>query len=254
MMEPITPILLASDAKRLLLTRNIQTFKIMVDYYRAALKNKFTGRIDVAGHKLFYHDLKRALFMVRETMLIKYYGVPLSDRSPVIYDIGSNIGVTMLYFKTVYPGAKVYCFEPQEKAYYLLTRNIVENQLSDTYAYNVAVTNHNGTVLFEDDAEGTGLLAHMSTTGRPVACCRLSDMISGPVDLLKMDAEGAEANILNDLVESGKIRHVKNIVMEYHYNSLSRDRLEWIARVGGYQLSIDSYGLCECRAILKQFS
>ena len=35
----------------------------------------------------------------------------LSDE-PVILDCGSNIGLSVLYFKTIYPKAKVWAFEP----------------------------------------------------------------------------------------------------------------------------------------------
>ncbi len=45
---------------------------------------------------------------------------------------------------------------------------------------------------------------------------RLSDFVDGPVDLIKLDVEGAEGDVLDDLIETGAIAHVRTLVLEYH--------------------------------------
>ena len=52
----------------------------------------------------------------------------------------------------------------------------------------------------------------------PVRTVGLSEYIDGHVDLLKLDVEGAEGAIIQDLVESGKIASIDHIVMEYHHH------------------------------------
>jgi hypothetical protein len=55
-----------------------------------------------------------------------------------------------------------------------------------------------------------------------VKTTRLSSYITGPVDLLKMDIEGAEPEVLDELNESGALVHVKALFLEYHHHIDSR--------------------------------
>ncbi len=53
--------------------------------------------------------------------------------------------------------------------------------------------------------------------GIKVKTVKLSTYIHKPVDLLKIDTEGAELEILQDLYHtSKKFNLIKNIVLEYH--------------------------------------
>ncbi len=45
---------------------------------------------------------------------------------------------------------------------------------------------------------------------------RLADWITGPVDLLKVDIEGAEFDVLSDLCMTGKIRRIRRIICEVY--------------------------------------
>jgi hypothetical protein len=47
---------------------------------------------------------------------------------------------------------------------------------------------------------------------------RLSSFITGPVDLLKLDVEGAEHRVICDLIKSGKIAHLRRMIIEYHHH------------------------------------
>jgi hypothetical protein len=44
----------------------------------------------------------------------------------------------------------------------------------------------------------------------------LSKYINSEIDLVKMDVEGSEQEILEELEESGKIVNIKNIIIEFH--------------------------------------
>jgi hypothetical protein len=50
-----------------------------------------------------------------------------------------------------------------------------------------------------------------------VPACRLSNFIHGTVDFLKLDVEGAEHKVLHDLVQTGKIDFIRQMVIEYHH-------------------------------------
>jgi hypothetical protein len=67
--------------------------------------------------------------------------------------------------------------------------------------------------------------------------------ISREIDLLKLDVEGAEHQVFQDLDESGKLKLIKNMIIEYHHNMGKDDDnlshiLGTLERNGfGYQLA-----------------
>ena len=72
----------------------------------------------------------------------------------------------------------------------------------------------------------------MDHQSQQIQAVSLSKYIAGPVDCLKMDIEGAEEGVLEDLVESKAIDQVKQIILEYHHHiTPTEDRL-------GYFLSL----------------
>jgi len=48
-----------------------------------------------------------------------------------------------LYFKRLYPNSKIYSFEPDEKHYNMLKKNIEANKLKKIFIEKKAVTNYN---------------------------------------------------------------------------------------------------------------
>jgi hypothetical protein len=46
---------------------------------------------------------------------------------------------------------------------------------------------------------------------------KLSNFIDGPIDFLKLDVEGAEHRVLHDLVETGKLKQIRQMAIEYHH-------------------------------------
>ena len=75
-----------------------------------------------------------------------------------------------------------------------------------------------------------------------VPAVRLSHFIESSVDLLKIDVEGAEWKIIDDLISSGKIHLIRNMIIEYHHQINKRaprlsQFLEILEAQGfGYQL------------------
>jgi hypothetical protein len=46
---------------------------------------------------------------------------------------------------------------------------------------------------------------------------KLSAYIDGPVDLVKLDVEGAEWDVMTDLKNSGKLSLIRRLIIEYHH-------------------------------------
>ena len=47
---------------------------------------------------------------------------------------------------------------------------------------------------------------------------RLWEFIRSDIDLLKLDVEGAEDAVMDELADSGKLRYVRRLHLEYHHH------------------------------------
>ena len=155
------------------------------------------------------------------------YKVNLINPSPLIFDVGSHIGLSVLYFKDVYPNSIIHAFEPNPNVYAILQENIDQNALQNIQTYNIALGKKDTKRLLYIDSSGmcafsTGSFKKNAWNGKQqtqpieVSTEKLSNYIHQNVDLLKMDIEGAEIEVLEDLNANGKMKYIKNIIFEYH--------------------------------------
>ncbi len=142
-------------------------------------------------------------------VLVEVFGrgvdyVSHSLESPkIIFDLGANIGLTALYFKTLYPDSAIYCFEPDAENYGLLQKNIV--QFSNVYAYNMAISGREETRTFykSPSFHMRNSLISRGEKGEEVVvkCISLQSamILAGvsSVDFLKFDIEGAEFEVFS---------------------------------------------------------
>lgn len=49
-----------------------------------------------------------------------------------------------------------------------------------------------------------------------IPCVKLSDYIDRDVDMLKMDVEGAESEVFEDLAKHNKLQHIQQMIVEFH--------------------------------------
>jgi FkbM family methyltransferase len=150
------------------------------------------------------------------------YSVPLPTATPTIVDCGGNIGMAMLYFKVRYPAAKVVCFEPNPAGCDLIERHVRENNLRDVTLNRVACGATPGEASFfvnKTDSIVSSFDRERAQADHEirVPVVRLSESISGPVDLLKIDVEGAEWAILEEMIGSGKMPLIRSMIIEYHH-------------------------------------
>lgn len=147
-----------------------------------------------------------------------------STPQPVIFDCGANIGMATLFFKWLYPESTVVSFEADPTTFGVLKHNIQQNHLQGVTAHNVALWSEDGHIPFfvREDEPGSLLMSTMAnrTAGKEISveAKRLSSFINGQVDLLKLDVEGAEVKVICDLLESGKIDAVQQMIIEYHHH------------------------------------
>lgn len=175
------------------------------------------------GYKISYFDRPNLTCLYREIFARQSYYFQSIQESPIILDCGANLGIATLYFKWLYPKAKIHAFEPDPTAFAMLQRNVAQNHLTDVVLDNCALWHEDGTVQFFVDRNNPGSL-HLSTDASryqgeaiQVPSRKLSGFIQAEIDLLKLDVEGAEYHVLCDLVSNGKIHWIRQMVIEYHH-------------------------------------
>jgi FkbM family methyltransferase len=167
-----------------------------------------------------FADLHRpsTLFLLEEIWLEGCYDVAIDEPSPLIVDAGANIGVAALRFAHRHPGLRLVAFEPSPDAAAVLRRNLAAAHV-DATVHELALGRTEGT--FELLADRVGSVgATIATVAAPaahvdtVSVVTLSSLLSEPVALLKLDAEGSEFAILGELETAGRLELVRRIVLE----------------------------------------
>lgn len=174
-----------------------------------------------------YHSIKNEIFNNR------IYEFNTNKKNPYIIDVGSHIGLSILFFKSEFPNSKIIGFEPNPNLFSVLQSNIFNNGLENVEVKNIAISNQTGKSNFFSDRTNdlwysTGSLlpkgwSNLEDFGEyEVDCEKLSSYLNAEVDMLKIDCEGLELEILKEA--GSTLENVKNIVIEYHPN-VSFDKL-----------------------------
>lgn len=179
--------------------------------------------------------------IIEEKFENEEYKTELTTDTPLIIDAGAHIGISVLYFKSVFPKSRIIAFEPEPNNFQLLEKNISVNNLTDVSTYNYALSNYEGEAVlltpFDSPKRaywGNTLRKELWGPDDPdtneirVQTIKLSTYINEKIDLLKLDIEGEETNVIKELEQAGKFPFIKNIVLEFHKtisNSSANNRL-----------------------------
>ncbi len=180
------------------------------------------GSAVIAGYDIEFCEFSALEYSFNEVFVNQEYAFSSNSNMPCIVDAGSNIGLSVLYFKMLYPNSTIKAFEPSDANYLCLKNNIENNNLSSVSIYKNALSDEEGELeFFETEALKGALVDKSNDKGVDgsfvVQAVKLSPHIEESVDLLKMDIEGAELEVLQELESSGKLKNIKQIVLEYHH-------------------------------------
>ncbi len=185
---------------------------------------------EIYGYKISGYYFRSLDYLYREIFLNDEYYFKASTDAPVIIDCGANIGFSVLYFARLYPEAKIYAFEPSPTSFALLQKNISDNKLKNVSLYNNALSDTEEEVPFFADYAGslTGSLRNDrgGTNHVNVKAIRLSDFIKksdNKIDLLKIDVEGAEIKMLDDLYDTNSLAKIDQLIVEYHHHIVDNE-------------------------------
>ncbi|HKV41460.1 MAG TPA: FkbM family methyltransferase [Blastocatellia bacterium] len=185
----------------------------------------------------------------RESFLSSYsdifekqvYRFDTTKPAPFIIDCGSNVGLSVLYFKSLYPNSRIIAFEPDPELFDLLGKNCQSFGLTGIQLVQKAVWSSETTLTFWQAGGEGGRVATDGDEGRmlQVPSARLRQFLSEEVDLLKIDIEGAETEVLRDCADH--LETVNRLFVEYHSFASSRQTLDEIVSIlnrAGFRLHI----------------
>ena len=123
----------------------------------------------------------------------------------VVADIGAHIGVVTVLLAGLCPKGHVYSFEPAPESHGHLTVNVAANGLDNVTARRSAVSDTDGEISLEYDADYPGG-SHVGPGGSAVPSVRLDtwarDEGLDRLDLVKLDVEGVELAVLDGAAET----------------------------------------------------
>jgi FkbM family methyltransferase len=176
----------------------------------------------VLDYKVRVNDGRNFYILYKDIFVRRLYAFNSDTETPRILDCGSNIGLATLFFKHVRPKAKIICFEPDPSILPYLEENVRRNGLSDVEIREAAIAGRDGTLVLYSDGRYASSLEDFAPQTIPadwqrfeVPCVRLRDCLAEPIDLVKMNIEGAEAEAIVDA--ASELRMAKEFLIEYHH-------------------------------------
>ncbi len=212
--------------------------------------NNSSSVVTIGRWKVKFIDPGSLSDMWRLQFLRRYNDFYTTNSSPRILDCGSNIGVSVLRYKELYPSSKIVAFEPDPDIYQILRYNIIANNLSDVEAIEAAVWNKSGTLEFikcpfNNDTQAGHLNLSQDYNSDRIITVRtvwLGDYIQTPVDFMKLDIEGAELEVLRSCQHL--LTNIRQMIVEVHYRVDRADilaELLSILKSSGFKVAIYQY-------------
>lgn len=173
----------------------------------------------------------------------------VDNRHDAIIDIGSHIGIYSVILSQLNPNLPIYCFEPDHYNRRVLREQLrVNNVLDRVTVLSEIVSGKSGTISWYADPEGTvAHTAHPTNDHRDfqrveresIALSDFSQTKGIQYPWVKIDAEGSEFEILQDLFDTDIFDGVEGFV-ELHTNREGNtlDRLSDVMNEYGYRYEI----------------
>jgi FkbM family methyltransferase len=193
----------------------------------------------------FYVRLGRADGFIFEEVFLNraYHTLFQADLGEVhqVLDLGSNAGLTVRLWQLKFPGARVIAVEPEPGNCDVCRLNAKETGDNVRVVQACVGLTERQAYLDMDHSECMLQMVDQPLPGsipvpvKTVPAILAEHGIDGPVDLLKCDIEGAEAELFSDC--SAWIGRVRNIVIEVHSPYTVEALLGDLARAGASYVS-----------------
>ncbi len=170
--------------------------------------------IGVDGYKIKLADPLSFIYQYREIFVDQSYNFKTDKSAPTIVDCGSNIGLAAVYYKSIYPNAKVFCIEADQEIAKICEENIQNNRLTNVEVIAKAAWIHDDGVSFSSDGADGGTISAEANNKIPSLDLKKYLESFDVIDFLKIDIEGAEKIVVPHCADAFK--NISNVFLEYH--------------------------------------
>ena len=179
-------------------------------------------KIQIQDFLSFYYEV---IYIFRDQI----YYFESKNKKPLIIDGGTCIGTSILYFKRIYPESRIIAFEPSTEVFKILGENILKNRLEDVKLINRGLYDSETRLSFSNNEVDSGKIDPNGENAIDVI--RLSKYIVETIDFLKLNIEGAEYQVLEELDESKKIKEIREMCLEWHSFSHQKQNLDKVLEI-----------------------
>ena len=229
----------AADIIKVLLHKNIpfserwNIAKALAEIKIASLTKKLNETFVFRSGKLKINCLYNSHigFLVKEIFVEEVYALNKNKEVFKILDIGSNIGLSVAYFKMHFPDAAIEAYEPDKNSFKLLQKNIRENDWKNVSAEEMAVSDENGFLFafsIEEKASVNSNFARSGMEESKIAAKDILEILQQNFDVIKMDVEGGEWRIFKKIIDHQLIPKANNWFVEFHQIEKNKKQFEEI--------------------------
>lgn len=233
---------------------------IVYYYFKLKFLKSFLGRekersCKILGYKIFFEDLKSLFIEYKDIFKNEIYRFKSDKDKPIIIDGGGFIGLSVLYFKRLYPMSKIKVFEPSEKILKFLEKNIEGNKIENIEIIKKALSKDEGHLYFKTSATDAGKID--SQGDKKIESTRLSGYVDGEVDFMKLNIEGVETDVMHDLDSNDKLKYINQLCIEWHsfaYRAQDLDEILLILKKNNYKYIINHFDYITNGAVKPPFT
>lgn len=210
--------------------KNEREFSRLLNKYGSYERYKSIQNLRFFNYTFCVPDARSFIWQFKEIFVDEIYKFETKNTTPVIFDIGSNVGTSVLYFSLNYPQARIIAFEADPNIARICSKNLLNNGVKNVEVINKAVwVDCNGIEFSIEGADGGSIKGGESK--KTIETIRLREYLAREefIDFLKIDIEGAEYEVLLDCAEH--LSNVQNIFVEYHSWSDTPQKLSDILKV-----------------------
>jgi FkbM family methyltransferase len=152
----------------------------------------------------------------------------LAQQGGMLVDVGANMGYFSMLWAGINPSGRATAFEAAPRNIALIERNILQNHLSDRVTLiPKAAGDHSGTISFDagptDQTGWGGISSTVSANTIDVPLVRLDqELPDSPIDVLKIDVEGADTWVLLGCEALLKKKRIGTIFFEQNRDRMAR--------------------------------
>jgi FkbM family methyltransferase len=220
--------------KELLFNSKEYIQKIHSRYKELMLSDHKRGFIVSFNGLNFYIESTEEFHILEEIFLVHDYMFD-TIQSSIVIDIGANIGISSLFFSQMQNVKAIYAFEPVQETFYQAQYNLSLNKTNkvvslrniglgheertEEFIYNRLTKGNTGIRGILSPTMASNSNNEMVTVSIKSATTELQGIIElYPEDAIaiKMDCEGAEYEILENLDKSGLLTKIDVLMLEWH--------------------------------------